>query len=181
MQISPLEGRLIQTWMRACAVEKAVEIGSLTGYSAIWIARALPPTGQLICLEKNFAQAELVAENVARAGKGNLVRVVAGDARENLVKIKAQGPFDFVFIDADKASYKFYLQWAELNLRPGGLLIADNTRLFGSQHLASPPETVSPKAWHAMREFNARLATSADFTSVFVPTSEGMTVAIKNR
>jgi predicted O-methyltransferase YrrM len=180
MQISPLEGRLLQTWMRAARVEKVVEIGSFMGYSAIWLARALPAWGSLICIEKDAAHAQLTIHNLGRALLDANVSVIQGDALDMLKTVEPRGPFDMVFIDANKFGYMDYLLWAEDNVRVGGLIVGDNTRLFGTQHLPHPTNEVSAKSWQAMRQFNERLAHSERYTSVLVPTAEGMTVAVKN-
>ena len=92
------------------------------------------------------------------------------------------GPFDMVFIDADKINYHAYLDWAEQNIRKGGIIVADNTFLFGTVWQDSPPENrtpASPAAWKAMRGFNERLSDNSRYMGTIVPTAEGLTVAIK--
>ena len=133
MQLSPHEGRILYFLARLLKAEKAVEIGSLYGYSAVCLARALPEHGTLwtadVSAERHRAFARILENHRSLQKK---IRLVTGDARKILETIEPEGPFDMVFIDADKNSYGFYLDWAEKHLRKGGLLAADNTFLFGA-------------------------------------------------
>jgi predicted O-methyltransferase YrrM len=107
---------------------KALEIGALGGYSTIWIARALPPDGLLVTLEADDKHAAVARANVARAGLADRVDVRVGPALNTLPKIEAEGlgPFDFVFIDADKSNNANYLSWALRLSRPGTAIVVDN-------------------------------------------------------
>ena len=107
---------------------KALEIGALGGYSTIWLARALPDDGRLITLEVNAKHADVARRNVARAGLGGKVEIRTGAALTTLPKIEAEGlgPFDFVFIDADKTNNAAYLEWALRLSRPGTAIVVDN-------------------------------------------------------
>jgi predicted O-methyltransferase YrrM len=101
-----------------------LEIGTLGGYSAIWLARALPPGGRLVTIEVDGESAEVARANLARAGLAETVEVLVGPALETLAELR--GPFDLVFIDADKQSNPDYLAWALRLSRPGTLIVADN-------------------------------------------------------
>jgi predicted O-methyltransferase YrrM len=105
-----------------------LEIGTLGGYSTVWLARALPEGGRLVTLEANADYAEVARANIARAGLGELVEVRIGPALDALPQLVAEGggPFDVVFIDADKRSNPEYLHWALELTRPGSLIVADN-------------------------------------------------------
>ncbi|HEY1451858.1 MAG TPA: O-methyltransferase [Roseiarcus sp.] len=128
IDVSAPQGKLIHLLARMMGARKALEIGTLGGYSTIWLASALPHDGRLITLERNARHAEVARQNVARAGLSGKVEVRTGPALETLPKIEAEGlhPFDFVFIDADKANNAAYLEWALRLSRPGSAIVVDN-------------------------------------------------------
>jgi predicted O-methyltransferase YrrM len=128
IDVSAPQGKLIHLLARTTGARKALEIGALGGYSTIWIGRALPDDGRLLTLELNAKRADIARRNVARAGLGGKVEVRTGAALETLAKIEAEGlgPFDFVFIDADKTNNAAYLQWALRLSRPGTAIVVDN-------------------------------------------------------
>jgi predicted O-methyltransferase YrrM len=128
ISVSPLQGGLLHILARAQGARRVLEIGTLGGYSAIWIARALPPDGRLVTLEADPKHAEVARANIARAGLDRIVEIRVGAALDTLPRIEAEGgdPFDLVFIDADKPSNSDYFRWALKLTRPGGLIIADN-------------------------------------------------------
>jgi predicted O-methyltransferase YrrM len=122
--VSPLQGRLLELLARLCGARAILEIGTLGGYSTIWLARALPPDGRLVTLEADPRHAEVARANLARAGLASQVEVVEGPALETLPGVA--GPFDLVFIDADKERSADYLALALERSRPGTLIVADN-------------------------------------------------------
>jgi predicted O-methyltransferase YrrM len=128
IQVSPAQGKLLYVLARAMGARSVLEIGTLGGYSTIWLARALPRDGALISLEIDPKHAELARSNIARAGLSDKVEVRLGRAQETLPRLAAesQGPFDLIFIDADKPGYPEYFRWALQLTRPGSLIIADN-------------------------------------------------------
>ncbi len=128
IDVSASQGKLIHLLARMTGARKALEIGTLGGYSTIWLASALPDDGRLITLEWNARHAEVARRNVARAGLGGKVEVRTGAALKTLPKIEAEGlgPFDFVFIDADKVNNAAYLEWALKLSRPGTAIVVDN-------------------------------------------------------
>jgi predicted O-methyltransferase YrrM len=128
IQVAPNEGKLLMLLARACGARRILEIGTLGGYSSIWLARALPEDGRLITLELDPNYAEVARRNIARAGLAAVVEVRVGHARESLADLcQAQAaPFDFVFIDADKASTVEYIQAALQLSRIGGIIVVDN-------------------------------------------------------
>ena len=119
-----MQGRLLELLARLRGARAILEIGTLGGYSTIWLARALPPDGRLVTLEADAHHARVARANLARAGLGALVEVVEGPALETLPRL--QGPFDLVFIDADKERSADYLALALERSRPGTLIVADN-------------------------------------------------------
>ena len=128
IQVSPCQGRLLQILAQLYGARTILEIGTLGGYSTIWLARALPPGGRLITLEVNPQYARVAASNISRAGLSNVVDLRMGPALESLPSLAAEGrhPFDLIFIDADKPSTPDYFAWALKLSRRGSLIIVDN-------------------------------------------------------
>lgn len=170
IQVSQSDGRLIYVLLRLARARKAVEIGTLAGYSAIHIARGLVPGGHLWSIENDPRHAELARTNLAAAQLSQTVTVLVGSALETLPRLVDEGPFDVVFIDADKVNYDRYGRWALENLRPGGLVIGDNAYLFG-ELMDDKPEARSMRAFHEL------IAKTCD--SVCAPTPDGLAIGIK--
>ena len=126
--VSPLQGRLLQVLARAVSARLVLEIGTLGGYSTIWLARALPAGGQVVTLESDPAHAAVARSNLERAGVAGSVELRVGRAIETMPQLAAdgRGPFDLIFIDADKSSNPDYLAWAIRLSRPGTLIVGDN-------------------------------------------------------
>jgi predicted O-methyltransferase YrrM len=126
--VSPTQGKLLNLLARVQGARNILEIGTLGGYSALWLAKALPAGGRLITLEADPKHAEVARANLARAGYGNQVQVRLGAALDTLPELELEGvgPFDLAFIDADKRSNPEYFQWALKLSRRGGLIIVDN-------------------------------------------------------
>lgn len=173
--ISPEEGRLLQVLLRMVKAARVLELGTLGGYSAIWMARALPEEGRLITVEKVPERAELARRHVERADLADRIEVRVGEARELLVDLAGEAPFDAVFIDADKKGYPEYLEWCIENVRSGGLVIADNAFKNGEVLEDSDDPGV-----RGIQEFNRRVATDPRFTSIVVPTRDGVAIALIN-
>jgi caffeoyl-CoA O-methyltransferase len=148
-----------------------VEIGTLAGYSAIWMARALPSDGKLYTLELEPRHAEVARRNIAAAGLADRIEVCVGDSLVSLERLAASGPYCAVFVDADKARYDEYGRWALANLRPGGLLIGDNAFLFG--RLLDPADATAA----VMRRFHLEMRDA--FDSTCIPTPDGLAVGIR--
>ncbi len=128
ISVSAAQGKLLYLLAKVLGARRVLEIGTLGGYSAIWMARALPADGHLISLEYSPRHAEVASGNIARAGLVGTVEIRVGAAGETLPKLAAEGvePFDMVFIDADKGGYPDYLDWSLKLTRPGSLIVADN-------------------------------------------------------
>ena len=126
--VAPNQGKLLQLLAQIQRAQKILEIGTLGGYSTIWLARALPSNGRLISLEVNRKHADVARANIARAGLASIVEVRLGSALESLQQIAVEGcgPFDVIFIDADKPNNPEYLAWALKLARTGSLIIGDN-------------------------------------------------------
>ena len=178
MQISSYEGGILQFLCQALKVKKVVEIGTLYGYSSLMIARTLPEGGQLWTLDLSEKRQKKAQELMQADPAGAKVCFKAGPALESLKSLEDQAPFDMVFIDADKGGYRDYLHWSYKNLKPGGLVVADNTFLFGAVY-GEPKEQQPEKTVEVMRAFNKELASSGLYVSTLIPTAEGLTVGIK--
>ena len=128
IQVSAALGRFLNLQARSIGARRILEIGTLAGYSSIWLARALPRDGRLVTLELEPRHAEVARANLARAGLGDVAEVRVGPATETLAALVAEivEPFDMVFIDADKEGYPDYLEWSLRLARPGTLIVADN-------------------------------------------------------
>lgn len=170
IHVSPLEGRLLELFLRLAGARRVVEIGTLAGYSALWLARALPPDGRLWTLEKSGKHAALARRIFQQAGLSDRITVLHGEALSLLERLEAKGPFDAVFLDADKGSYDAYGRWAAAHLRPGGLLLADNAFFFG-RLLEKETEAEAVRRFH---EESGRF-----FRTVCIPTADGLLVGIR--
>lgn len=170
IQVGPSDGKLIHLLLRLANAKKVVEVGTLIGYSAITMARALPPDGHLWTIEFEAKHAEVARANIAAAGLTDRITVVDGSGLDMLPTLVPHGPFDAVFIDADKGNYDHYGAWAIANLRRGGLVLGDNAYLFGE--LMDDSDTAK-----AMRRFHDQVA--RDCESVCVPTPDGLVLGLK--
>lgn len=175
IQINPEEGRFIQLLVRASGGSKALEIGTLGGYSGIWIARGLSPGGKLFTLEKDPQHATVAKDHFHRAGVANLVDIRLGDAHTSLKDLAGEAPFDFVFIDAEKIGYANYYSWAIEHLRIGGIIAAHNALRGGAVYdLANQDESVL-----ALRNFNQQVASDYRVLSSIYPAGDGTLVAVR--
>ena len=175
INIKPEEGRFLQFLARASGARKAVEIGTLGGYSGIWIARGLLPGGKLITLDKETKHAEVAQMHFAEAGLSEVIEVRIGDAHDLLVQLTAEGPFDFVFIDAEKPGYPAYFDWALENLRPGGIIAAHNAFRKGSVAGFGKDDENS----ELMRQFNRQVANESRLISTIYPAGDGTLISVK--
>jgi predicted O-methyltransferase YrrM len=128
IDVTPNQGKLLHLLARIQGATRILEIGTLGGYSTIWLARALPPTGRLITLELDPAHATVAAANIHRAGLSSIVDLRVGPALDSLARLHAEkvAPFDLIFLDADKPNNPVYLEWAIRLSRPGTIIIGDN-------------------------------------------------------
>lgn len=171
IQVAPNQGKLLFLLAQIRQARKILEIGTLGGYSTIWLARALPKDGKLITLECVPTHAQVATDNIARAGLVDVVEVRLGPALESLAELKSQndGPFDLIFIDADKESYPDYLLWSLQLSGPGTLIIADNTVRDGEVINSS---SLDPRV-QGVRRFNELLAAQPHVTATAIQTVGG--------
>jgi predicted O-methyltransferase YrrM len=168
INVAPNQGRLLQIMARAMGARAILEIGTLGGYSTIWLARALPAGGRLITLEADPRHAEVARANIARAGLAGVVEVRLGPALETLPQLAAAGagPFDLVFIDADKANTAAYFEWALKMTRRGGMIIVDNVVRDGAVIDADSPDA----SVQGVRRFMDALAGEPRLTATAIQT-----------
>ncbi len=174
IQVGDMDALHIEIITRVTQAKKAVEIGTLGGYSGISILKGMGKIGKLFTFEFNPHHAEVAKESFKNAGFEKNVEVLVGEAVKNLPKINKNAPFDLVFIDADKENYPNYLKWAEQHLRVGGVVLADNT--FGFGKIA---DHTSDQEIVALRQFNHDVAHNGHFRATILPTGEGLTLAVK--
>ncbi|MEU4894701.1 O-methyltransferase [Streptomyces sp. NPDC044780] len=167
-QVAPNQGKLLQLLARIQGARTVLEIGTLGGYSTIWLARALPEGGRLISLEADPRSAEVARANVARAGLGEVVEIRTGPALDSLPRLAEEGagPFDLVFIDADKPNNPGYLEWALRLTRPGSLIIGDNVVRDGA---VADPASTDPKV-RGVRRFTELIAQEPRLTGTAIQT-----------
>jgi caffeoyl-CoA O-methyltransferase len=165
IHVSPNEGKLLQLLAEITGARRILEIGTLGGYSAIYLARGMAEDGLLISLEIEEHHAEVARKNIERAGLAEKVEIRVGDARRLLAQLAGddESPFDIVFIDADKKGYPGYLEWALELSRPGSLILGDNTIWGGS--ILDPRDDST----RAIREFNERLARDPRLSAIILP------------
>lgn len=156
IQVSPPQGKLLELLVRLVGAKRILEFGTLGGYSAILMARALPAAGRLISLEATADYAEVARRSIEAAGVGEKVEIRVGPALEALPVLEDEGagPFDLVFIDADKVNTPNYFAWALDRTRPGGLIVADNIVRDGTLADAGDPD----EATQAQRRLHETLA-----------------------
>lgn len=168
IQISPIQGRLLQVLAAANNTQKILEIGALGGYSGTWLARALPATGKMITLEISPKHAEVVRAAFARAGLADRTEVRVGPASELLSTLQSEAPFDFFFIDADKGNYATYLDWAIKLSRPGSIIVADNNVRYGRPFQNPPPDDDNA----GVAAYNERAASDPRLRSILLAIDE---------
>jgi len=169
-EVSAPQGALLELLARLAGARAILEIGTLAGYSTLWLARALPPGGRLVTLEADPHHAE-----VARANLGELAEVIEGPALETLPTLS--GPFDLIFIDADKRSNAPYLEWALRLSRPGTLIVADNVVRDGALLDGDDPSAAGVRAFFAAVAAESRLRATA-IQTVGVKGYDGFALAL---
>jgi caffeoyl-CoA O-methyltransferase len=175
ISISAVTGRLLQILLCAVRAERVLEVGTLGGYSAIWMARGLPASGRLVTIEVEERHAEFARRYFARAGLDDRIDLRIGRALDLLPAFDGER-FDAIFLDADKEPLPTYFDWALRLLRPGGLLIADNA-LWGGRVLDAD---TADEGTRGVREFNRRMASDERVRGTIVPVGDGLAVAVVN-
>jgi caffeoyl-CoA O-methyltransferase len=181
ISVSANQGKFLHVLAKACGAKKILEIGTLAAYSTIWMARALPQDGKMITLEFDPNHARVAKKNIERAGLSKLVDVRIGKAIELLPQLQAnnEGPFDMIFIDADKPPYTEYFQWSLKLAHPGTLIVADNVIREGN--VLDPRST--DEMVQGVQRFNEYLSQSKSVTATIIQTvgakvHDGMALAV---
>ena len=176
------EGLLLNSLCTQKDVEKVVEIGTQYGCSATWMALGLRNQGQIYTLEKDpncLKNSLLTFQHPDFLATGCQIEILEGAAMDNLPKIESKGPFDLIFIDANKTGYMDYLNWAKANIRPGGFIVLDNVFLFGTMFLDKCPENTPQKMWNVMREVLQTQLSDLNYSTSLIPTEEGLLLSCK--
>ena len=167
INVSANEGRLLYMLAKLSGAKRMLEIGTLGGYSTIWLARALPEGGSLLSLEYSPKHAEVARANIERAGLSDRVEVRVGAGLDLLPQIasNSEGPFDLFFIDADKENYPGYLDWAIKLSHPSSVILSDNLIRNGAVMAPASDDTAAS----AIAKYNRTLATNPRLESVILP------------
>jgi len=172
--------RLLRALVIATGAQNILEIGTAIGYSAIWMAQAMPAEGQLITMELSAERAATARVNLERAGLSRKVSVIVGDAMRFLHKVS--GPFDLIFQDGDKSLYMKMLEPLVGLLRPGGVLVTDNVLWNGEVVEGFVPKPTRDQAsTEAIRAYNARLAAEERLFTTFLPLGDGVAVSVRTK
>lgn len=178
IQVSPHEGAIISGLLRIKQAKNIVEVGTLYGYSTSWFLEALAPEAKVWTVEKSVENTNKAKQYLFKNKRANQVEVVHSSGKEFFNNWSGED-IDFLFIDADKGGYLDYLELALPFLKPGAVVVGDNTFLFGMALEKEPPKDYSQNTWRKMREFNKRLGLSDQFKGFMIPTLQGMTVGVK--
>lgn len=175
IQVPARTGRVLELLALATEARRVLEIGTLGGYSTLWLLRGMHPEGRIVTVEKVPAHAELARKFLDRAGEGERVDVRVGEARDVVAELGPDRAWDLVFIDADKEGYVEYLSHAGRLLRPGGLVLADNALWKG--RVVDEEDTES--STRGVRAFNRALAGSDAFRATILPVGDGIAMGVR--
>ncbi|KIK57212.1 hypothetical protein GYMLUDRAFT_229490 [Collybiopsis luxurians FD-317 M1] len=166
--VSSAQGKFLNLLVKSLGVKRILEVGTLGGYSSIWMGRALPYDGELITLELNETHAKVARENLAKAGLDGRCKVILGPAYDSMIKLHPELPFDLIFIDADKKSNVKYYEEAKRLVKRGGVIIVDNMVEYGN---VSDLEKESPSEWSVgVRELLAVLKEDEEVEATTIAT-----------
>lgn len=179
ISISSTEAQIIKFHLTAVQPRRIVEIGTLTGLSALHILEVLPEDGLLFTLEKSVQHATLAQEVLAPEINRKRCEIIVGDAQENLKELSSKGPFDAIFVDGNKAAYLDYFNWAVENTRPGGLIFVDNIFLAGAVWGDETKQRFNPKQIGVVHQMNQLAFSHPQLRSVIIPTEEGLLISQK--
>jgi predicted O-methyltransferase YrrM len=179
ISLSKPEAQILQFLLLNTGPKKVVEIGTLTGLTALYILEVLPEEACLWTLEKSEVHAQWAAEVLAHEIKKNRCKIIIGDAKEKLNELRIEGPFDAVFIDGNKAAYLDYFNWALENIKKDGIIVADNVFLAGAVWGDQTSQKFSEKQVRVVQEMNQLAFTNKNLKSIILPTEEGMLICKK--
>lgn len=179
ISISSTEAQIIKFHLKTLQPRQVVEIGTLTGLSALHILEVLPADGMLFTLEKSPEHSALAQEVLMSEIKRKRCEIIVGDAQESLKGLSAKGPFDAVFVDGNKAAYLDYFNWAIENTRPGGLIFVDNIFLAGAVWGDETKQRFNAKQIGVVHQMNQLAFSHKHLSSVIIPTEEGLLISKK--
>lgn len=179
ISLSSVEANILKFFVEEIKAQKIVEIGTLTGLSALYVLEGLSEKAQLWTLEKSEEHAGLAAQALKNYIEKKQCHILLGDAREELQKLSSEGPFDLVFIDGNKAAYLDYFNWAVENLNVGGIIIADNVFLSGAVWGEPTTQKFNEKQIKTLQQMNKLAYEDKKLRSILIPTEEGLLVCKK--
>lgn len=179
ISISKTEAQIVSFFIKKIGARKVVEIGTLTGLSALYILNSIPQDGTLWTIEKSTEHAELAQKILQTEISNGRCHLLIGDAKEKIFQLNSEGLFDAVFIDGNKAAYLDYFNWAIDNVRPKGLIIVDNVFLSGSVWGEINQKKFNEKQIASVNGVNLKSFNSKNLNSIIIPTEEGMLICEK--
>lgn len=178
IQLTQEDTRHLAFLQASCQAKRVLEIGTLGGYSGLCIARNLPEDGHLYTVDIEAKHVAVAKETFSIYGYENQVTCIEAPGLDGFAQVAAEGPLDFIFLDADREHYPEYLELAAKALRPGGILVADNTFAYG--RISSEPADEGEAALiEGCRKFNEAILTHPAFVATILPTGEGLTVGVR--
>ncbi|MDC1068745.1 O-methyltransferase [Candidatus Kapabacteria bacterium] len=177
IHINQEQGKFLQFYLKSINAKYVLEVGSLAGYSAITMARAIQDGGKVVCLEINPRNADFIREQASQSGLSDKIEVHTGDAQKFIKEYKPDFKFDFVFIDADKGGYSKYMNYSLPLLRVGGVICADNALAFGK--IITDDSAEEKKNVAAIRKFNEEFIAKEELFTTLVTMGDGMAMGIK--
>lgn len=175
IQISPEQAAFMQVFLRAIGARRVLEVGTLGGYSAIVMARAIPDDGTVVTIERDPFRAEFAQKQIEKAGLSEKIEVMIGSGADLLERdLAGSGPYDFAFLDADKPGYLRYLELIYPMMRPGGVIAGDNAMAWGN----IADDTSEDPDVRGMQEFNRAMASHPGLQSSLVPVGDGMCIGV---
>lgn len=181
MHIDPHEGKLLRMLISLHQPKHILEIGTLGGYSALWIAEGMPKDATVTTIEIDPVRATAARAHFESSPYSSQISLIEGDAQDVLTTMPPGIKFDCVFIDANKSSYLDYMHWAEAHLTPRGMIIMDNAYLFDAVFEDELPQGVTAASRDKMKECHHYLAESSSYDTTMIPTEQGMLIAIKTQ
>ena len=180
ISVSQVEAHLLRFLVALIQPKKIVEIGTLTGLSCQYFLQSLQQDGMIYTLEKSPEHIDLATLALKPWIDKGQCKIIIGDAREQLPRLTTKGPFDAIFIDGNKAAYKDYWLWAKSNIRSGGIILIDNVFLAGAVWGDTSKQKFSDKQIQTVKDMTTDVLADLNFKSSFVPTEEGLLLAVKN-